>query len=249
MAGGDEGDDSSSNGGVIADLPQDHPAEPARVRVSARDLGCGLVEQTIAGNPLLRGDSDQGGTGGGHFELQDEASDRLERFLINDYLAQARSRRCSRGFSTASKTVVLSDLGASVASADRMAYVVNVGHRTSEISHTYSSRIVRRPSETAIIQHLNNMADRGMYTTVQSHFELDTQGHLVEIVGHQHDDAQVGQAECLPWYAHPIQRQRWNEDHVLPHVDWGDLFFDLFYVGAGEKVTCYRSSKISISFV
>ena len=62
----------------------------------------------------------------------------------------------------------------------------------------------------------------------------------------------------LPFYAPPVQRQRWGEDQVLPHVNWvrtsfnlsspsrwshkahvsaptfslqGDLFFDLFYVG------------------
>ena len=34
----------------------------------------------------------------------------------------------------------------------------------------------------------------------------------------------------LPWYAAPVQRQRWGEDIILPHVNWGDLFFDLFYV-------------------
>jgi hypothetical protein len=28
----------------------------------------------------------------------------------------------------------------------------------------------------------------------------------------------------------PIQRQRWGDTQVLPHTDWGDLFFDLFYV-------------------
>ena len=35
-----------------------------------------------------------------------------------------------------------------------------------------------------------------------------------------------------PWYNPPIQRQRWCEDQSLPHINWGDLFFDLFYVGA-----------------
>jgi hypothetical protein len=34
------------------------------------------------------------------------------------------------------------------------------------------------------------------------------------------------------WYDPPIQRQRWDEEQILPHVNWGDLFFDLFYVGA-----------------
>jgi len=39
-------------------------------------------------------------------------------------------------------------------------------------------------------------------------------------------------SEETPWYNPPIQMQRWAEDQVLPHVNWGDIFFDLFYVGA-----------------
>ena len=31
-------------------------------------------------------------------------------------------------------------------------------------------------------------------------------------------------------YSPPRQRQKWGSDYVLPHVNWGDLFFDLFYV-------------------
>jgi len=41
-----------------------------------------------------------------------------------------------------------------------------------------------------------------------------------------------GHGSRTPWYNPPIQRQRWDEDQVLPHVNWGDIFFDLFYVGA-----------------
>mmetsp|Transcript_944 Transcript_944/g.1542 ORF Transcript_944/g.1542 Transcript_944/m.1542 type:complete len:481 (+) Transcript_944:63-1505(+) len=32
------------------------------------------------------------------------------------------------------------------------------------------------------------------------------------------------------------QRQRWDDHQVLPHVNWGDLFFDLFYVGAAYNL-------------
>lgn len=35
----------------------------------------------------------------------------------------------------------------------------------------------------------------------------------------------------------PIQRQRWDDDQVLPHVNWGDLFFDLFYVAAAYNLS------------
>ena len=41
-----------------------------------------------------------------------------------------------------------------------------------------------------------------------------------------------GHGSRTPWYDPPIQRQRWDEDQILPHVNWGDIFFDLFYVGA-----------------
>ena len=36
----------------------------------------------------------------------------------------------------------------------------------------------------------------------------------------------------IPWYSPPIQRQRWNDDNMLPIVNYGTLFFDLFFVGA-----------------
>lgn len=40
----------------------------------------------------------------------------------------------------------------------------------------------------------------------------------------------------VPWYNRPVQRQRWDDDQVLPHINWGDLFFDLFYVAAAYNL-------------
>jgi len=40
----------------------------------------------------------------------------------------------------------------------------------------------------------------------------------------------------------PRQRQRWNDKQMLPHVNWGDLFWDLFYVAAA-----YNLSNIILS--
>ena len=45
-----------------------------------------------------------------------------------------------------------------------------------------------------------------------------------------------GHGSRTPWYNPPIQRQRWDEDQILPHVNWGDIFFDLFYVGAAYNL-------------
>ena len=38
-------------------------------------------------------------------------------------------------------------------------------------------------------------------------------------------------------YDPPRQRQRWGDDEVLPHVNWADLFFDLFYVAAAYNLS------------
>ena len=37
------------------------------------------------------------------------------------------------------------------------------------------------------------------------------------------------------FFAPPRQRQRWGDTQILPRVNWGDLFFDLFY---GKKPNC-----------
>ncbi len=34
----------------------------------------------------------------------------------------------------------------------------------------------------------------------------------------------------------PLPRQRWGDKQVLPHVNWGDIFFDLFYVAAAYNL-------------
>ena len=36
----------------------------------------------------------------------------------------------------------------------------------------------------------------------------------------------------MPLYSHPQQRQRWGDTQLHPHTNWGDVFFDLFYVSA-----------------
>lgn len=38
-------------------------------------------------------------------------------------------------------------------------------------------------------------------------------------------------------YSPPVQRQYWDMEQVLPRVNWGDLFFDLFYVAATYNVS------------
>ena len=50
----------------------------------------------------------------------------------------------------------------------------------------------------------------------------------------------------------PRQRQRWGENQVLPHINWDDLFFDLFYVAAAynlSKVLMYSPCSQGILYL
>ena len=42
---------------------------------------------------------------------------------------------------------------------------------------------------------------------------------------------------AITFFAPPRQRQRWGDTQILPRVNWGDLFFDLFYVAAAYNVS------------
>ena len=57
--------------------------------------------------------------------------------------------------------------------------------------------------------------------------EIDQHGQ------HAHDP--IG-GSTTPFYQAPVQLQRWGDQQMLPHVNWGDLFFDLFYVGAAYNL-------------
>eukprot|EP00980_Cylindrotheca_fusiformis_P023730 scaffold10871_cov177-Cylindrotheca_fusiformis.AAC.10 len=66
-----------------------------------------------------------------------------------------------------------------------------------------------------------------MFVASESYID-DSQPHLFE------DSYHPG---ILRAYNPPKQRQRWGEKRVLPRVNWGDLFFDLFYVAATYNIS------------
>ena len=39
-----------------------------------------------------------------------------------------------------------------------------------------------------------------------------------------------------PFYSPPVQRQRYGDDKILPPEGWGEMFFDLFFVGAASNL-------------
>ena len=52
-----------------------------------------------------------------------------------------------------------------------------------------------------------------------------------------HHDQQPRKSALTPLVTRPIQRQRWEDTQIRPVVNWGDLFFDLFYVAAAYNLS------------
>jgi len=42
--------------------------------------------------------------------------------------------------------------------------------------------------------------------------------------------------DCLLFYTKPVQRQLWGDPHLVVHIGWNTLFFDLFYVAAAYNL-------------
>lgn len=45
----------------------------------------------------------------------------------------------------------------------------------------------------------------------------------------------------------PQQRQKWGETQIIPHVNWGDLFFDLFYVAGAYNLASILKYDMSFT--
>jgi hypothetical protein len=60
------------------------------------------------------------------------------------------------------------------------------------------------------------------------HEENQNDGHGVK----EHDGEHAQKQKMMPLFSRPKQRQRWGDNQVHPHTDWGDIFFDLFFVAA-----------------
>lgn len=88
---------------------------------------------------------------------------------------------------------------------------------------------VRSAKELEIIR---NIASRRGGAEWDQYYEDDLLGEDGKSVGDEHQQSKKNMA----WYFPPVQRQRWGEEQSLPHVNWGDLFFDLFYVGAAYNL-------------
>ena len=117
-----------------------------------------------------------------------------------------------------------SDIGTNIAVASAVAKLrakakESVEQQTSPTTSSSNTQPLPTSAAKQSAYTSNNLTSFGwdeIFTELQN---IDEDGHFLD--HHTH---------IVPWYSPPIQRQRWGEDSVLPHVNWGDLFFDLFYV-------------------
>ena len=86
---------------------------------------------------------------------------------------------------------------------------------TSALSTTFRSAI-----EIEVIQNITTRTHATEWDEIREELGInDENGHAV-----------------TPFYYPPVQRQRYGDDKILPHVGYGDLFFDLFFVGAAYNL-------------
>eukprot|EP00934_Nitzschia_sp_Nitz4_P007984 Nitzschia sp. Nitz4//scaffold8_size234185//202587//204558//NITZ4_001296-RA/size234185-processed-gene-0.405-mRNA-1//-1//CDS//3329559923//7974//frame0 len=65
---------------------------------------------------------------------------------------------------------------------------------------------------------------------------IDCIGLRCTNMGHEGDhDHDHGEGNA-PLYSRPVQRQKWGEAQIRPHTNWGDTFFDLFYVAGAYNL-------------
>lgn len=81
--------------------------------------------------------------------------------------------------------------------------------------------------------HHDNPDDNDVDVVPEVH---NKHGHHTHEEDHHDDHDGHHEEEELHWYRRPRQRQKWGDTQVLPHTNWGDTFFDLFYVAAAYNL-------------
>lgn len=107
----------------------------------------------------------------------------------------------------------------------------------------------QQQSDEAYRQTIKNVATAGRRASIMSAdttlwdtlLEMDEDMDLKEHLEMEHDDDPNNKndhhhAGIIPWYSPPMQRVFYGKPQVLPHVNWGDLFFDLFFVAAAYNL-------------
>lgn len=81
----------------------------------------------------------------------------------------------------------------------------------------------RRYSMAAVLKDLPSLSSEEDDSLLVPEEEHDTSDDDDHHASSDHTNLNV------PWYCVPVQRQRWGDPAVLPHINWADLFFGTFW--------------------
>jgi len=69
-----------------------------------------------------------------------------------------------------------------------------------------------------------------------NHYETEDNSDNSELGDPDHHHTGDSSSEGIPLYTRPVQRQLWGDPHLVVHIGWNTLFFDLFYVAAAYNL-------------
>ena len=213
--------DSFSNVGAPTSPPQHRPLQGLDRELSTK-FGP-TISPTAVGddNNSTNSSGRQAGPSFTDFLQAQKKLQSRRRLSQTDLLLQRSASNTSDTGINSSRRLYGSDIGTNIAVASAVAKL-RAKAAEQQTSPTATSNIQQPQTTSAAKQSAftsNQITSFGwdeIFTELQN---IDEDGHFLD--HHTH---------IVPWYSPPIQRQRWGEDSVLPHVNWGDLFFDLFYV-------------------
>lgn len=84
-------------------------------------------------------------------------------------------------------------------------------------------------------KYMEKEAQHNMHATEEDVVDDDQPLHVHQAPG------------TIPWYTPPMQRVFYGKPQILPHVNWGDLFFDLFFVAAAYNLGALLVSSMNDS--
>jgi hypothetical protein len=110
---------------------------------------------------------------------------------------------------------------------------------------TISSRPYHTIPENRILFPSSRDDSSGITAALQA---MTADRHPTESSGllHQHTSSLRRLDQAVPFYARPKQRQRWDDTQLQPHVNWGDLFWDLFYVSAAYNLAASLKESLNL---
>jgi len=217
--------DSFSNVGAPSSPPQHRPLQGLDRELSSK---FGPTSPT-AGDDNNSTNSSSGRQAGPSFTDYLQAQKKLQsrrRLSQTDLLLQRSASNTSDtagGGINSSRRLYGSDIGTNIAVASAVAKLRAKAKESAEQQTSPTANQGTQPQTSSAKQsaytsnkQITSFGWDEIFTELQN---IDEDGHFLDHRTH-----------IVPWYSPPIQRQRWGEDSVLPHVNWGDLFFDLFYV-------------------